>query len=58
VRAWCWGSTITCIDVRFNLKALQVKQVALRVCEELAVTSGALVYRDAVCEVNQAVVAY
>ena len=56
--AWCWACTITCIDVRFNGEALQVKQVALRVGEDLAVTSGALVYRDAVCEVNQAVVEY
>jgi poly(3-hydroxyalkanoate) synthetase len=39
-------------------EALQVKQVALRVGGDLAVTSGALVYRDAVFEVNQAVVEY
>jgi hypothetical protein len=56
--AWRWACTITCIDVRFNGETLQVKQVALRVGEDLAVTSGALVYRDAVCEVNQAVVEY
>jgi hypothetical protein len=36
----------------------QVKQSALRVGEDLAVTSGAVVYRDAVCEVVQLVVAY
>jgi polyhydroxyalkanoate synthase len=36
----------------------QVKQSALRVREDLAVTSGAVVYRDAVCEVIQLVVAY
>jgi polyhydroxyalkanoate synthase len=33
----------------------QVKQGALRVGQDLAVTSGALVYRDAVGEVIQAV---
>jgi polyhydroxyalkanoate synthase len=36
----------------------QVKQGAPRVGEDLAVTSGAVVYRDAVCEVIQLVVAY
>jgi polyhydroxyalkanoate synthase subunit PhaC len=36
----------------------QVKQSALRVGEDLAVTSGAVIYRDAVCEVIQTVAAY
>ena len=36
----------------------QVKQSALRLGEDLAVTSGAVVYRDAVCEVIQLLVAY
>ena len=36
----------------------QVKQGALRAGEDVAVTSGALVHRDAVCEVIQSVVAY
>jgi polyhydroxyalkanoate synthase len=36
----------------------QVKWSALRVGEDLAVTSGAVVYRDAVCEVIQLVVVY
>jgi polyhydroxyalkanoate synthase subunit PhaC len=50
---------ITCIDVRFNGGMLsQVKQGALCVREDLAVTSGAVVYRDALCEVIQSVVAY
>jgi poly(3-hydroxyalkanoate) synthetase len=38
--------------------APQVKQGALRVGEDLAVTSGSVVYRDALCEVIQSVVAY
>jgi Poly-beta-hydroxybutyrate polymerase (PhaC) N-terminus len=59
VRAWCWACAITCSDVRFNEgMPSQAKQGALRVGEDLAVTSGAVVYRDAVCEVIQSVVAY
>ena len=38
--------------------APQVKQGALRVGEDLAVTSGSVVYRDALREVIQSVVAY
>jgi polyhydroxyalkanoate synthase len=41
-------------DLRFNGgMPSQVKQGALRVGEDLAVTPGAVVYRDAVCEVIQ-----
>jgi poly[(R)-3-hydroxyalkanoate] polymerase subunit PhaC len=41
-------------DVRFNGgMPSQAKQGALRVGEDLAVTPGAVVYRDAVCEVLQ-----
>jgi polyhydroxyalkanoate synthase subunit PhaC len=41
-------------DVRFNgAMPSQVKQGALRVGEDLAVTPGGVVYRDAVCEVLQ-----
>ena len=59
VRAWCWACAITCIDAPFNRgMPSQVKHSALRVREDLAVTSGAVVYRDAVCEVIQLVVAY
>jgi poly(3-hydroxyalkanoate) synthetase len=59
VRAWCWACAITCIDVRFNGgMPSQVKQGALRVSEDPAVTSGAVVYRNGVCEVIQSVVAY
>jgi hypothetical protein len=44
--------------MRFKGEAPQVKQVTPRAGEDLAVTSGALVHRDAVCEMNQAAVAY
>jgi hypothetical protein len=44
--------------VRFNEGCPQAKQGALRVGEDLAVNSRAVVYRDAVCEVIQPVVAY
>jgi hypothetical protein len=49
------------ITERRQSRRSQVKQSALRVGEDLAVTSGAVVYhgyRDAVCEVIQTVAAY
>jgi poly(3-hydroxyalkanoate) synthetase len=59
MRAGRWACAITCIDVRLNRRMpSQVKQGALRIGEDLAVTSGAVVYWDAVCEVIRSVVAY
>ena len=50
--------TITRIDVRCNGGYPSCQAGALRVGEDLAVTSGSVVYRDALCEVIQSVVAY
>jgi poly(3-hydroxyalkanoate) synthetase len=59
MRAGRRGCAITCIDVRLTRRMpSQVKQGALRIGEDLAVTSGAVVYWDAVCEVIRSVVAY